>query len=318
MSTASETQLNTALKQGIANLSRDQFITFTQYTKHVMAQDSYVFWVATANTLKAPGILHYDTERDQDADQTVGVNTVQFTSEVEVTELNAIGTGTMWLADWNTPQGTMQIAFSSRTAYFEQSGLFHYVGVAVYPALQSQIVASVADLPAGPIVSNSLPIWLQAFQDIPASSSAPLIPAYPAFLVPENIVPPYVVIDIDPEKTQPLQALPHRVWPSPIASGFNQITSYQLVKDRVHLIFYGLTNQQVLQILEGLLSYSYGTDNFGLLSLPVVRDEQRTQVEIAALAMKKSLTLDVSYYQTTADVIARRLITSALVAITIQ
>lgn len=312
------TQLGTALRQGLNNLSRDQTITFTQYTKYVFAQDGYVFWVKTANTVVVKGSLHYGTDRSQEEDQTIGINSVIFTAEQEITEFNTTDTTVLWIAEFATEGGSILIAFSSRGAYYEQADIWHYTGFAVYPALQSQLVAATSDLPVGPIVSNSLPIFLEAFAAIPAISLAPTLTAYPAFLVAENIQPPYVAIDINPELTKAFQVLPLNQWPLNPVSGFNNLASYQLAQDTVNLTFYGLTNAQIQQVLAGLIDYSYGTDNFGFCNPPIIRDEQRMQVEIAALAMKKTLTLDVSYYQTTADAVARRLITSALITTTIQ
>ena len=46
----------------------------------------------------------------------------------------------------------------------------------------------------------------------------------------------------------------------------------------------------------------------GMANMPTVRDEKRTQVEMAVLAMKKSITFDVWYNQGTARDIARGLI----------
>ena len=48
--------------------------------------------------------------------------------------------------------------------------------------------------------------------------------------------------------------------------------------------------------------------------MPVIRDHKRTQAEIMAIALKKSIEFDVSYYQQTADAIARQLITSATIS----
>lgn len=122
--TGQPNQLTTALRQGLNNLSRDQKLTFTQYTRLTVTEDGFVFWVAGATTITVTGSLHYGTDRSQEEDQTIGMNSVIFTSEAEVSALNAINPGTLWICPWQTPDGTtMQIAFSSRGAYYEQAGL---------------------------------------------------------------------------------------------------------------------------------------------------------------------------------------------------
>ena len=48
------------------------------------------------------------------------------------------------------------------------------------------------------------------------------------------------------------------------------------------------------------------------MNMPVVRDEKRIQSELNAIAQKKSLTFEVSYYQNRMNDIARQLILSAV------
>ena len=312
--TGQPTQLATALRQGLGNLSRDQQLTFTQYTKQTISEDGFVFWVATAKTLTAKGSLHYSTDRSQEEDQTIGMNSVIFTSESEVSELNAINPGTLWICPWQTPDGTtIQIAFSSRGAYYEQAGLFHYAGFAVFPALQSQLVASASDLPSGPIVSNSLPIFLGApsgFQGMPMSQ-APTITLYPSYLVSENIVPPYGVVHIEPGMTQAIQMMPRYRWSQKTGTGPYDLPDSQLMRDRVRLTLYGLNNQEARQWLNALILYSEWSGLFGFMSSPAIQDEKRVQSEIKAIAMKKTIEFTADYYQGTADAIARQLILSA-------
>ncbi len=311
---ASRNGLQEALAQGVGQISRDQTLTFTQYTKQTISEDGFVFWVAGSNIIAANGSLHYGTDRSQEEDQTIGMNSVIFTSKVEVSELNAINPGTLWICPWQTPDGsTIQIAFSSRGAYYEQAGLFHYAGFAVFPALQSQLIASAADLPAGPIVSNSLPIFLGAtagFTGMPMSQ-APNITLYPSFLVSENIVPPYGSVHIEPGMTEALQMMPHYRWSQKTGTGPYDLPDTQLMRDRVRITLYGLNNQQARQWLNALILYSSWSGLFGFMSSPVIQDHKRTQPEIMAIALKKSIEFTASYYQSAADAIARQLILSA-------
>ncbi len=325
MSIASEAsgmpnELQTALSQGLNNLSRDQTVTFTQYTKSVIEQDGYVFWVANSSvTLTAKGSLHYSTERDQSEDQTIGVNSVILSSEKEITAFNSVGAGTLWIGAWPVDGGgTIQIAFSSRGSFYEQSGVWHYAGFAVYPALQSQLIASSTDLPVGPIVSNSLPIFLAAgplLAGLP-QSTCKTVPLYASFLVPENIVPPYGVVHIEPGMTEALQAAPAYYQGTGTSPGPYPMQFEQLTKDYVTITLYGLNNQQALQWFSALQKYSLYTENFGFMSSPAIQDDKRTQPEIAAIAMRKSFTFHASYNMATADALARMLIVQAAITFT--
>lgn len=305
--------LQAALDAGVNTLSNDQTISFTQYNKVVLSQDGMVFWVANGKTANFTGSLHYITDRHQDEDQTIAQNRFIFSALQEVSQLNTVSPLTMWIGTWTVDGTSIQIAFSDRGSFYQQADLWHYSGYAVYPALSAQLVASEADLPLEPIVSNSLPIWLTQ------NSQAPV---YPSFLVPDNVVPPYIVVHIPPESTNSLGAFPIDGWPgtpayTPGSPQLYQLPISQLMQDSVEITLYGFNNQQALQYYRALMDYSLTTDNFGFCNSPQIRDEKRTQVEIAAIAMKKKLTILASYYQGTADAIARRLILSASVTTTV-
>jgi len=306
----SNDQFSALLKAGLQQLSRNQAVSFQKYAKTVLSTDGYVFWVASGSSVSFTGSLHVASDRVQEEDQTIGINSFIFTSENEITELNDIDPVTMWVGTWAIPNSaTLQIAFSRRGPYYQAADIWHYSGFAVYPALSSQLVNAISDLPTEPIVSNSLPIWL-ALQSLGVST----VMAYPSFLVAENIAPPYVSVHIDPEQTVAVQPFPLFQWPGTPNpdTALQSMPSQQLVRDRVRLIFYGLTNQQIIQYIAGIMDYSLNTDAFGFMSNPVPKDEKRSQVEIRVLAMKKTVDLDISYYQTTADALARRLILSIL------
>ncbi len=296
-------QMQTALAAGIASISGEQTITFQQYTKSTIPTDGYVFWVFSGKQ-DFTGSLHLFTDRHQDEDQTIGVNKAVFTATEEITQFNAISPTTLWVGTWQTDSGSIQIAFSERGAYYEQSGLWHYSGYAVYPALSAQLVGALQDLPAGPIVSNSLPIWL---------SQNSFAPVYASFMVPDNVTPPYIVAHVDPQGTVALGAFPQYLWPANPATGLNQLSSSQLMKDSVRLTLYGFTNQTAIQYFASLIDYSLNTDDFGFCNSPAIQDDKRRQVEIGAIAMKITFSIEASYYQSTADAVARRLILSAAV-----
>ncbi len=310
--------LSSALDAGIESIGKQETVTFTQYTKSIVPADGYVFWVATGTTIKAKGSLHYSSGRNQDTDQTISKNSVLFTSETEVTELNTVDPLTLWVGAWPTSGSTLKIAFSRRGAYYRQADIWHYMGDAVYPAMDYQLVASASDLPVGQIVSNSLPIWIGATPTALGLSFT--APVYPSFLVPDNVSPPYIVANIEPGMTEALQGFMAYEWPGTTlpntgASPLHNLASSQLMRDQVTLTMYGFTNSQVIQYLAALINYSIDTDDFGFSDSPTIQDAKRTQPEISAIAMKKVIPISATYYQGTADAVARRLILSAAVAI---
>jgi hypothetical protein len=299
----SQDQLADSLAEGVRTLSLNQSITFTQYTQQIVAPDSYVFWVATSTTKTVQGSLHYATNQQQNEDETIGLNRVLFTSLDQVDEFNSIAPTTIWVGTFND----IQFAFNARASFYQQANLYHYEGFAVYPALASQLVASAADLPVGPIVTNSLPIWLAQ-----NTAGTTTFPVYPSYLVPANVVPPYVVAHIEPDLTE-VPSFPIYIWPgnpNPLTA-LQQMPSSQLALDRVRLTLYGFTNELAIQYFAALIDYSLNTDNFGFGNSPAIKDQKRTQSELSVIAMKKTIDIEAWYFQSTADAIARRLILSA-------
>lgn len=302
-------QLAAALAAGVDDISNNQTVSFQQYTKSTIPADGYVFWVASSPTTQFKGSLHVLSERRQEEDQTLAANQFVFTAEEEISELNAIAPNTMWVGSWPVDGTTLRVAFSATGFNYQQADLWHYRGFAVYPSLASQLVASAADLPVGPIVSNSLPIWLAQ-----TTFGTTTVPVYSSYLVPDNIVPPYVVAHVEPDLTS-APSFPIYQWPgnpSP-ATQLVEMSASQLAKDHVKLTLYGFTNQMAFQYLAMLIDYSVNTENFGFGNTPVPRDEKRSQVEIATIAMKKTIEIDAWYYQSSADVVARRLILDAAI-----
>ncbi|WP_257757911.1 hypothetical protein [Burkholderia glumae] len=50
--------LAAALQTGLEQISRQQSVTFQQYTKSTLPTDGYVFWVATGTAQQFKGSLH--------------------------------------------------------------------------------------------------------------------------------------------------------------------------------------------------------------------------------------------------------------------
>lgn len=301
-----QNQLQETLQAGVRTISQDQQITFTIYSRQTLSPDDFVFYVNTGVTSVAKGSLHITVDRQQGEDETVDVNRVVFTSLTQVDVFDQIAPGNLLIGVFNGER----FAFRSQGPFYQQAGLYHYVGDAVYPALASQLVNSSADLPSGPIVSNSLPIWLTQ-----TTVGTQTVSVYPSFLVPANVVPPYVVAHVEPDLTEvpsfPIYAWPGTTVPNSGNSPLHNLPSVQLTLDRVRLTLYGFTNAMAIQYLASLIDYSLNTDNFGFRNSPAIKDQKRTQTELTVIAMKKTIDIEAWYFQSTSDAIARRLILSA-------
>lgn len=297
----SQSQLANTLAAGTNEISSYQTIEFTQYSQIVLPADGYVFWVNTGVVTSVQGSLHYSTDQQQNEDETLNVNRVIFTALSQIDSFNEAAPTDLFIG---TFEG-IRFAFNARGSFYEQANLFHYLGNAVYPALSSQLIDSAADLPTEPIVSNSLPIWL---------GQNSFAPVYPSFLVPANVVPPYITAHIEPDMTE-APSFPVYGWPGTTEAGspapLHDLPSTQLAKDHVRLTLYGFNNQKAIQYLVSLIEYSMDSNEFGFGNSPVPKDQKRTQSEMNVIAMKKTIDIDAWYFQSTADAIARRLILSA-------
>lgn len=323
-----QTELNAGLDLGLETLSLQQTVTFTKYVQKVLPLDGYVFWVRwdllspaalkaagttrSGGVVKVKGSLHYATDNIQREDETLSINRVIFTAEAPIDEFNQVASNVMYLATFAItgagdslscdcpPPGkqsgtSIRFSFTRRRSLYRQAGLYHYEGDAVYPALSTQIIDDLSQLPTDPIVSNSLPVWLSLNQ---------YFPVYPSFLVDDNIAPPFAAIHISENDTASLQPIPY----------LDKISShFQLADDRVRITLYGLTNQVVMDYYDYLLSYmTIHDDVMGLMSNSPPRDAKRTQSEMNVIAMKKVIEFRVSYYQTRIRTLARQLIKSAI------
>lgn len=312
-------QMKSDLFAGLDVIDLNQTVTFTKYQRVVLPADGFVFWVradqfdpsalvntATLNrvtpnqprvisqpapSFDAQGSLHHTTVNRQNEDESSSTNRMIFTAKEQIDDLNDIAPDAMYLAT----VGGLRFAFSTRSMWYKQAGLYHYSGDAVYPALASQIIESAHDLQAlGTVVSNSLPIWL-TLND--------LFELYPSYLVPDNIVPPYASVHIDEDSTTPMQSA---AWHDETG------TRWQLVKDVVKVTTYGIRNDMIMDWLD--LVNQYALDNptvMGIMNSPVPRDAKRGQTEISAIAQKKVITFEVNYYQSRVQNISRQLILNA-------
>src|SRR6266566_770287 len=199
--------IHDALVAGVDTLGQDQRVVFHPYVRTVLPLDGYVFWlratlltavqlaqhgISSADPVVVDGSLHYASVGNQVADETIAVRSVDFTAETQITAFAEIATDVLYVGRWETPLGGFSFTFGRRNSYYYQASLHHYVGDAVYPAFEAQLIDDVAAFDQRQVVSNSLPIWLSMFTNIPIYSLVTVsLPVYPAFLVPDNLVPAY-------------------------------------------------------------------------------------------------------------------------------
>lgn len=311
--------IHEALSLGVDTLGQHETVSFTPYIRTILPLDRFAFWVnanllsaeklaqhglASADPVVVNGSLHYASVGSQLADETLVVRSVDFTAEAPITALSEVAYDVIYVGQWNTPLGSFKFSFSQRNSFYYQASLFHYVGDAVMPAFEAQLIDNYSAFDQSQVVSNSLPIWLSMFTHIPYVSLITIsVPVYPAFLVPTNLLPAYVAIEIQSNSTRALQAVPTRGYMS---------EHLQLTAERVRMTAYGLRNDAIMDLMDYVLDYSLNTGNVGLMNTPIVRDEHRPQMELAVLAQKKTIDWEISYFQHRSRNIARQLILSAI------
>jgi len=336
MATVEETssakpQLASGLAEGVNTLSGNEQITFTLYVKLVLPLDGYVFWVNAAlltntaiynasqydrllydnyngatpsKTITAQGSFHLAQELHQLDDRYTTYNHITFTSLQPIQDFNLINPQLIYVADY---QG-VKFAFSRRDNFYKQADLYHYRGDALYSIMDTQLIDSMTDFDTqSVIVSNSLPIWLALNQ---------YFPMYPSYLVEQNLPPVYASVDIAPTNTEAIGQFPiiNNILINGGTSPSTQSSINQLVSDTVKISIYGVRNNEALNFLNYVFQYSLNTDNIGIQNMPIIQDEKVTQPEFGIIAMKKSVTFKVSYYQNTVNNVALQLIKSAFIS----
>jgi hypothetical protein len=303
--TGNQGQMSSALQAGIETLDLQQTVVFELYKQIVLPVDGFVFWTkasllapGTVNPnysliVEAKGSLHHTTINRQDPDESFSVHRMVFTSLQPINNLGATDPEYLYLA---TTDGE-QYAFSTRSGWYRQSGLYHYSGDAVYPTLSTQILNDPNELGQEKIVSNSLPIWLKLNQ---------LFPVYPGYLLPDNLNPPYAVIDIGEDDTYPMQSAPF----------WDRLGNrWQLTRDRVRVVTYGIRNNMILDWMDSVQNFALNNpEMFGIMNSPVPKDAKRGQIEINTIAQKKVIVFEVNYYQTRVNSLAQQLIKSAFLS----
>jgi hypothetical protein len=325
-------QLASGLAEGVNTLSNGETVTFTLYAKLVLPLDGYVFWVNAAlltdsallnisqynkllynnydervppREIIAQGSFHFNSNVQMLEDRQTAFNHTIFTSLVKLDDFNLINPQFMYVASY---QG-LKFAFNSKDNYYKQADLYHYRGDSLYSVMNTQLIDSMTGFDTNSvIVSNSLPIWLGLNQ---------YFPMYPSYLVDQNLPPPYAVVDITPSSTEALGQFPivKNILINGGATPSTQETIQQLASDTVKITVYGIRNNEALNFANYVFQYSLNTDNIGIQNMPIIQDEKLTQSEFGIIAMKKTITFKVSYYQNTVNDVAQKLIKEAFISV---
>ena len=308
------TTIGATLQQGVNSLDNQQSVVFTQYARVALPLDGFVFFVRVGllasnaltfalgtdgrpisaenlpgeKTLTVAGSMHYATQQNQDESESMAINRMVFTSLTEIQDFNLVNDGLIYIGEFDDG---VRFAFSRRKSFYQQAELWHYEGDAIYSIMESQIIDEIDDLlPTQQVVSNSLPIWL-ALQNGAGWPQPfnPQIPIFPSYAVPDNWPPPYAACHIVPETTEAMQSAPY-IDPDNV--------HWLLTKEEVRFTIYGERNTNALAFQDFLLQASVDQPNlFGVMNMTVIRDDKRTQSELGILAMKKTFTVQASYYQ---------------------
>lgn len=324
------TPLAADLSAGLDAISYFRTITFTKYVKLILPLDGFIFWVKAdllspsallnassvntfrpgqaqivttpATTIVARGSMHYTTEIRQEETETIGINSMVFTTTEEIVELNEINHNVLFIATVDD----IRFAFSTRGSFFKQSNLYHYRGAAVYSDMATQIIDKRQGFDSHSlVVSNSLPAWLSLNGYVPVYQTwgNPILPIYPSYAVPPNLRPPWIAVHIVPESTKGLQ---------PAAFIAPNFSHFQLVEETVIVTMYGVRSNQAIDFVDCVCQWSIDYGVFGITNLPVIRDEKRPQRELGTLSMKKSVEFHITYHQTRINDIARKIIVNAV------
>ena len=314
------------LTEGMKAVALNQEITFRLYGRVVLPVDGFIFWVrapllkqkqfqpsnlVTAMQLsdedmdpceiKAKCSLHYTADVRQEEAETYTANRVVFTTNEEIQDLNDVAAGTMWIAEFEG----LRFAFSSASMRYRQAGLWHYAGFALYADMQTQIIDRAQDFSSDLVVSNSLPAWLAiAGYQPPWSFWGPLPTLFPSFLVPDNEIPPYGAVHIAPESTHALASAP--------TIDHATSTHIQLAAETVKITLWGNRNNMAQDFVDAVYRYSSDTGLIGIMNMPIIRDEKRTQAEMRVIAIKKSVEVEISYLQHRMRNVATQVIKSAI------
>lgn len=314
---------------GVVSTSGSQTVVFTQYVRVILPLDGFVFWVRAdllsqsaeigalgynrgyfnegllrkkpARQVVVKGSIHIAQSNRQEETETYDVNRVIFTSQEPINEVfNEIDESHLLIGEFMGSKFT----FSSRENFYQQAGLWHYVGDAIYPHMESQIIDDAGTLNTRALItSNSLSLWLGLNNNAPFYGFGNTIPLYPSYLTLPNIRPPFGTVHIFPDSTENMTLAP--------VLGF-RLQHSQPTRERVRIVLYGVANDRAMDFVDAVYQYSSDYNFFGIMNYGTMRDEKLPQNELNIIAQKKSIEYEINYYQSSVRDIARQIIGQAI------
>jgi hypothetical protein len=289
------------LRQGLVQLSNNLNVTFTRYVASILPSDGYKFWVKASLilgetspfVLSVAGSFHSSINQEQNEEDTPAVTAILFTTQYEIAEMQSVNSSSIWIGEYLGSR----FSFTRRGKYYPEANVYHYYGDAILSRMESQIIDDLNDLDTGDtIVSNSLPIWL----DIDST-----IDVYPSYLIPTNLPPPYISVDIDQTES--------------ITAGFSidndgDFDNFQ--KEKVSLTLFGFNRKKAAEFLNTVHQHCMATDEMGVINTPIVSDEKSPQSDFNIIAQKKKISFLVNYRLSIMQIVVRRMLANATATIT--
>jgi len=299
VTTASE--MDNTLFEGYQQLSGKQTVTFTKYVKRILPADGFVFWVKASliETEIGPfakvfeGTLHQSVNQTQEATKTNAITSIILTVNKPIEELKEVNSQVLWLGEYKGSK----FSFNIQNAFYDNANQYHYAGDAVYIENYPAIIDDLLDLDlTNQVISDSTIFWL--LLDLPFT-------VYPSFLVPTNIKPPYAVVEIDQQK--PLNARP--VYD-------DTQTSSSHIGERAIITLYGLRHNAAVDLIEAVDLSHFIDGYFGIMNIPIVKDEKIPQSEINVITQKKVIEFYINYEQKRLRDVALKLVENINVNLT--
>ena len=283
---AARKDLAAALQTGVETISSHQKITFKLYIRYISPLDGLAYWVladaleshmrpsSLPTKIEVSGSLHQQAYSEQDSSLSRDTSRIIFTPIEKIDSFFIEDPDFVYFGTYNNALFT----FSRMHNHYEQSGIYHYDGIAVLPTMETQMINSYDDLPKDQILSNSMPLWITLKEHGNV---------YPAFLSPVNLKPPYISVEVKHS----------HVWQA--AASFAGDRRMQLCLDKATVTLYGFSNMAALDFIDYVVQTALDSNDFGISNSPVVEDRNTGQVELNVLAQKKTIKFEVNYYQET-------------------
>lgn len=314
-----------SIAAGFDSIRYDRRLSFSPYVRVVLPLDKFVFWVKhsllSPSTLASLGVcadlpqsvevacnVHVATNTEQGPTESLDMSSLLVNTRDQVRQFHDTSVNLLWLSSFEG----IKFSIGGRNAYYEQASIHHYRGQTIYPVMLPQIIDEAGQLnQCELILSDSTPLWLYMASVIEKYIWLPgfNLPLEVAYLVPDNLEPPYGVIEV-------INGSQKAVTGGPIYSPNMSRNSY--VTEEVKVTLLGCNNQVASDFLDSVLGYCLAHSPLGVNNSPVITDESRFQPELNIRAQKKVILFKVNYYQSAVRDMAVRLISQCIPTFTVE